>query len=177
MRGEQWSPISTKWLTKLFVAGDILCFVIQAGGGGIESAAKSQSVLDIGNWVIFAGLCVQVVIFAGFISTAATYHYRSSRAGRNYDISMPWVRMLTSIYAVSALIMARNVFRIADYALGRSGYLLVHEWALYVFDASLMVNVLCICMLWYQDTTSRGRAASGRRLTTTEVEMQPKVEC
>jgi hypothetical protein len=176
MRGEKWSPISTRWLTRMFVAGDILCFVIQAGGGGIESAAKSQKTLDLGNWVIFAGLCVQVVIFAGFIATAAAYHYRANKAGRRNDTSMPWVRMLTSVYAVSGLIMIRNVFRIAEYALGRSGYLLTHEWALYVFDACVMAVALCTCIIWYHDSLLPGSAASDISLSST-TEMQPKAEC
>lgn len=30
--GELYAPVKRKWLTKLFVVGDVLCFWIQAGG-------------------------------------------------------------------------------------------------------------------------------------------------
>ena len=54
------------------------------------------------------------------------------------------------LYVVSLMIAGRNVFRAAEYAMGSDGYLLTHEWTLYVFDAAQMVLVLGICVMWYR---------------------------
>lgn len=57
---------------------------------------------------------------------------------------LPWKRHLYVLYATSALILVRSIFRIAEYALGNSGYLLSHEVFLYVFDAVLMFLVMVL---------------------------------
>lgn len=38
--GEQYSLIRQKWLTKIFVTGDVISFLVQAGGGGIQAAGS-----------------------------------------------------------------------------------------------------------------------------------------
>lgn len=51
------------------------------------------------------------------------------------------------LYAVSALIMIRSIFRVAEYIMGNDGYLLTHEWPLYLFDSLLMFAVTVIFYL------------------------------
>jgi hypothetical protein len=53
------------------------------------------------------------------------------------------------LYAVSALIMVRSVFRVAEYILGQGGYPLKHEWTLYIFDTVLMFIVAVIFYIRY----------------------------
>jgi hypothetical protein len=48
------------------------------------------------------------------------------------------------LYIVSALIMVRSVFRVVEFIGGQDGYLLKHEWTLYVFDALLMFAAIVI---------------------------------
>ncbi|EHL02931.1 putative protein RTM1 [Glarea lozoyensis 74030] len=40
---ESYALIRVNWITKIFVGGDILCFAIQAGGGGILAGADTKS--------------------------------------------------------------------------------------------------------------------------------------
>ena len=61
-----------------------------------------------------------------------------------FDDNLPWKKHLYMLYAVSLLIMARSIFRVAEYAMGQDGYPLTHEWTLYVFDALLMFVVMII---------------------------------
>lgn len=49
------------------------------------------------------------------------------------------------LYATSILITARNIYRVLKYALGQDGYLIAHEWSLFVFDAGLMTIVIPAC--------------------------------
>lgn len=48
------------------------------------------------------------------------------------------------LYVASGLIMIRSVFRVIEYLQGNNGYLLRHEFFLYIFDALLMLVVMCL---------------------------------
>lgn len=57
--------------------------------------------------------------------------------------------MIAMLYAVSALILVRCVFRIVEYAMGADAYPLKHEWTLYIFDAVLMAVTMAIFHVRY----------------------------
>ena len=57
---------------------------------------------------------------------------------------LPWKRHLYVLYAASALILVRSIFRVIEYIQGNAGYLLSHEVFLYVFDAALMFLVMIL---------------------------------
>jgi len=136
-------------------------FLIQGGGGGILSGAKSQSTVNLGNNVILSGLVLQIIIFCFFILVAAKFQ-RRGRRDDSFPAHIPWQRYLGILYTISLFIAMRNVYRAIEYALGNSGYLIKHEWALYVFDATLMVLVLSSCIYWY--SCSFGTSSNQDRL-------------
>ena len=159
---EELSPIHTKWITKFFVMGDISCFVIQAIGGGTLSGAKSESALNTGKYIILSGLVVQIIIFLGFVAATSVFHSRLVAHARTHKGTT--TSQLRLLYAISTLIMARNVFRLLEYALGQGGYLSRHEWCLYVFDALPMTIVMALAMSWYRalrDTPEQTEAHLG----------------
>lgn len=164
--GEQHSLIRQKWLTKIFVTGDVISFLVQSGGGGIQ-AAGSLELLHAGEKVIVVGLFLQLAFFGFFIVVAGLFHWRvvnavptnsrrggsrrhSSRSGhhsitRNVDIAkLPWKRHMYALYIASTLIMIRSIFRVVEYLQGNNGYLLRHEIFLYIFDALLMFVVMVL---------------------------------
>ena len=49
-----------------------------------------------------------------------------------------------TLYAASGLIMFRSIFRVVEYVQGNNGYLLRHEYFLYIFDAVLMLVVMVL---------------------------------
>ena len=57
---------------------------------------------------------------------------------------LPWKRHLYVLYAASALILVRSIFRVIEYIQGNAGYLLSHEVYLYIFDAALMFFVMIL---------------------------------
>jgi hypothetical protein len=57
---------------------------------------------------------------------------------------LPWKRHLYVLYAASALILVRSIFRVIEYIQGNAGYLLSHEAYLYIFDATLMFLVMLL---------------------------------
>jgi hypothetical protein len=124
------------------VAGDVISFLLQCGGGGVQSSG-TESAIKTGEKLIIAGLFVQLAFFGFFVAIASLFHARLQRYGlasMSVDLgALPWKRHLLALYASSALILVRSVFCVIEYLMGNAGYLLRHEVFLYVFDAVLML--------------------------------------
>jgi hypothetical protein len=148
---EHLSLIPIKWVTKIFVTGDVIAFGLQAGGGGIQSAGTLE-MYDMGEKIIIAGLFVQIAVFGFFVVTALLFHSRmvkTSHAGTTSQGPVTWKRHLYVLYITSALILIRSIFRVVEYLQGNDGYLISHEVFIYVMDALLMVIVMAIFAFWY----------------------------
>jgi hypothetical protein len=145
VNGAHLSIIRPTWLTKLFVAGDIFSFVVQGGGGGMLANGNGKN-LKMGENMILGGLGIQVVMFGLFALTAILFQIRirKSPTTESYNVDVRWESYLVMLYMVSALIMTRSIFRVAEYVMGSDGYLLENEWTLYVFDAVLMFGVTVV---------------------------------
>lgn len=152
IHGERHSIIPVRWLTRAFVAGDIFSFLVQSSGAGLMGSSNANQ--KTGQYIILAGLCIQIVMFALFAATALVFDVRMRRwpSGASLDGAGPrWKRVMAMMYAVSALIMVRSIYRVVEYVMGKDGYLLRHEWTLCVFDAALMVLAMVVYGLLYPD--------------------------
>ncbi|RKK65010.1 hypothetical protein BFJ69_g16508 [Fusarium oxysporum] len=136
--GEGHTLIRKTWLTKLFVCGDILSFMVQSAGGGIQATGGASS-MELGAHITVAGLFIQLIFFGVFIVVAVAFHLKLSHYPTTSSSSgIPWERHMMTLFVASMLIMVRSVFRVVEYLQGFNGYLLSHEAYLYVFDALLM---------------------------------------
>ncbi|KAI9928007.1 hypothetical protein ASPWEDRAFT_42173 [Aspergillus wentii DTO 134E9] len=143
--GEIHSIIRRKWLTKIFVLGDVISFMMQGAGGGIMSSGSASS-MSTGENIIIGGLVVQLLFFSLFLITALIFHLRmrekpTSSASRP---DIPWEKHLFALYGGSILILVRSVFRLIEYAQGNDGYIVSHEVFLYLFDAVLMLATMMV---------------------------------
>lgn len=152
VNAEHLSLIPIKWVTKIFVTGDVVAFSLQAGGGGIQSAGTLE-MYDIGEKLIIAGLFVQIIVFGFFVVTSVVFHTRFGLFMKSTTMPLaertPWQRHLIILYTTSGLILVRSVFRVVEYLQGNGGYLISHEYFLYVFDAILMAITMAILGFWY----------------------------
>ncbi|KAF9696052.1 hypothetical protein EKO04_006001 [Ascochyta lentis] len=138
--GERYSLVRRTWLTKIFVGGDVVSFMMQGAGGGIMSTSASG--METGEKIIIGGLCVQILFFGLFFITAIAFQIRGKDYLATVGSDIPWKKHLFALYATSILILVRSLFRVIEYAQGNAGYLLRHEVFLYVFDAVLMFAVM-----------------------------------
>ncbi|KAL7783448.1 RTA1 like domain-containing protein [Trichoderma ceciliae] len=137
--GAQYSLISPRWLIRIFVTADILSFMIQGGGAGILVQGGSASKAQTGQRIIVGGLVFQLVAFAVFCLNTLLFHLRYRKHGRTDSVRhIPWQGILVMLYLTSGFIMIRNIFRAIQYAMDQDGYLLTHEWTVYVMDGMLM---------------------------------------
>ena len=146
--GEKHSVIRLKWLTKIFVIGDCVSFFVQSMGGGIQAAGTLQ-LLHIGEKIIVTGLFIQILFFGIFVISAVVFHYRIHLVPTTLSNSteIPWRQHMGVLYLTSGIILVRSVFRVIEYLMGNSGWILSHEYMLYTFDTVLMLSVVAI-FLW-----------------------------
>ena len=148
--GSQFSPISPRWLTRIFVFGDVFSFLVQASGAGLRvQAGSGDSDIDpnLGSNIIVGGLIFQIIIFGVFVLVSVVFNMRFRKSHRPNPTAsdVPWQQVLNMLYITSGFVMVRNIFRVVEYVMGSDGYLLSVEWGVYVFDAALMT----LTMFWF----------------------------
>ncbi|KAK3616474.1 hypothetical protein LTR56_024723 [Elasticomyces elasticus] len=183
LHAEHLSLIPIKWITRIFVTGDVIAFTLQAAGGGTQSGG-SLEMYDLGEKIIIAGLFIQIIVFGFFVATSARFHTRIVKSPTSVSANgrIAWTRHLYVLYATSALILVRSIFRVVEYLQGNDGYLISHEVFIYVMDALLMAAVMAAFALWYmadlqqnEGTKYSGIGLSGSmRDSSTDVELPLK---
>lgn len=147
VRGESAIFIPVRRMTLIFVLGDVVSFMTQAAGAGLE-AGKTAADINTGQDIILAGLGIQIICFGVFVSAAVSFKLRFQRLARTGKVAsvadVPWERHLNALFASSALILVRSVLRMVEFGQGNDGYIQRHEWFLYVFDGVLMLGVLVL---------------------------------
>lgn len=155
------SLIRTKWLTKVFVLGDVLSFLAQSGGGGMLASAKSKDKVEMGENMIVGGLFIQIVFFGFFMVVTVVFHMRirSRPTSRSLVLNTPWEKLIFILYASSLFILVRSIFRVAEYVLGKDGALQAEEYWLYIFDATLMSFVALLFNIFHPSQVTNGSGA------------------
>ncbi|KAB2580534.1 putative rta1 domain protein [Lasiodiplodia theobromae] len=162
--GESHAIIKRRWLTKFFVFGDVFSFLMQSTGGGLMAKGTSDpDSIKMAQNIIIGGLILQLVFFGFFIIVAGIFHMRMNSVPtvKSEQPEVRWRHYLTTLYAVSVLIMIRCVFRAVEYIQGHDGYLLTNEVFIYIFDALLMFLVMAY-MNW-QHPAEIGHLLRGER--------------
>lgn len=150
--GDHLSILRPGIVTKVFVTGDVLSFLIQGGSAGLMVMGSTNPTMAIiGQDMVLAGLAAQLVSFAFFMLTAFIFHLRIRKnpTARSYEVDQSWIRSMYMLYGLSFLIIVRSIFRIVEYCMGQDGYALSHEWTLYIFDTVLMFGCAVIFYFLY----------------------------
>ena len=87
--GERHSLVRAKWLTKIFVAGDVLSFCTQGGGAGSMSSGTAEK-LKIGENIVVGGLCLVSLLFSSYTQENPTPgHILTSKSKSSPSASSP----------------------------------------------------------------------------------------
>ncbi|KAI2819797.1 hypothetical protein CBS63078_5900 [Aspergillus niger] len=134
--------IRVGWMTNIFVAGDMLSFLMQVSGAGIMVNGSRS----MGQQIIVGGLIVQIAFFSFFVVSAlvvlACIASRPAEESR-YPL-IPWRKHMFALYSSRVLIIVRSVCRVVEYIEGSDGFLLQHEVFIYVLDGLLALSVLIV---------------------------------
>lgn len=170
VRGEKFSIVSMNWLTKTFVLGDILSFLVQGASIGLSVTGHATGA----KAVVLIGLFIQLISFGLFSVTTVIFYQRimEDPTPQCHNVDLPWKRTLEMLFGASALIVVRSVYRVVEYSMGSNGYLLQHEWPMYVFDTIPMLTVMAIFYIWYPSRIRQLSSGEDQRmyLETREVD-------
>ncbi|KAJ5416769.1 uncharacterized protein N7487_000319 [Penicillium crustosum] len=173
VHAEKHSLVRINWLTKIFVMGDVVSFLVQGGASGLMATGNN---VKMASNIVVAGLVIQVVMFGLFIVTSVVFEVRMRRSPTTeaFDERINWMTQVRTLYAVSALILIRSIFRVVEYAAGDDGYPLTHEWMLYVFDSVLMIISMLIWAIWYPGNMPKLTVADLETVTEVVADLELK---
>lgn len=132
------------------------------------SSSGSANMLVIGQWIIVAGLCVQLVFFGAFLVTSILFNCRIIRSPTDESerfiasglIPRDWRGLLFALYTASVFILIRSIYRVVEFVQGNDGYLISHEVFLYVFDAAMMFLVMIVMNVFHPSVVLQSHGSS-----------------
>lgn len=138
------SLIRPTWVTKVFVAGDLFSFILQAGGGSMLTV-KGQETL--GKNVLLGGLFFQLLSFGFFLVVSGMFYFRVERSGRpmvpNYA-KYHWTTEMKILYLAAGLIIFRCIFRVFEFEASADSPVRDNEIYAYCLDAVPMLGVQAV---------------------------------
>ncbi|KAJ9487245.1 hypothetical protein VN97_g6083 [Penicillium thymicola] len=159
LQAENLSMVPIKWMTKIFVTGDVFSFFLQCAGGGLMSTGGSMR--EAGSNITIGGLVVQLLFFGFFVIVTTVFHFRVSRQPTSKSQSdrdqtrgdgwrqRNWFTILVGLYIASFLILVRSIFRLVEYEEGYNGYTMTHEVFMYIFDGLLMLITMVVMNVFH----------------------------
>ncbi|KAJ5593682.1 hypothetical protein N7537_010586 [Penicillium hordei] len=143
---EHHAIIRTRWLTKIYVAIDIISFVCQIMGSAAQASGNAEG-METGIHLVLGGLGFQLVAFLCFIAMSAVLQIRlqSSPTEPSARFFVSWKNHMWALYLVSVLVFVRSLYRFIEFAAGAGTIMVNSEVCLYLFDASLFFLV-AVCL-------------------------------
>ncbi|CAP94963.1 Pc21g00660 [Penicillium rubens Wisconsin 54-1255] len=138
------SIISPTKVTKIFVVGDVIAFLLQCSGGGLMAISGLSST---GQKVIVFGLFFQLLFFGFFLYVSVKFALRIRQAQGGF-LGAPWGTLLHILFLMSSLIIFRCVYRVVEFLQGHDGYLISREVYMYLFDTLPMLVVQLLFHYW-----------------------------
>ncbi|KAG7151644.1 lipid transporter atnI like protein [Verticillium longisporum] len=163
-----WNLKATQ-LTKLFVWIDVLCFLVQAGGGSLLSG-DDMEMMRIGQCIYVAGCAAQLFFIVIFCALMGRLYVRMREAQR-FDLRMRLVKSLFwALLAVLVFIMIRIVFRLYEFKPGSdfNSEILTNEYYALGLDALPMLLGLLLLNAVHPGWVLRGPDSELPRVTRRE---------
>ena len=140
IRGEQ----SLKWVTGIYVLIDVIAFISQMIGSGLQATNDAQ-VIDIGEKVVLGGLIFQLIALAAFLIIVLKMRSKLRRENAGH-LSTACKLYFSGICIATVAIWMRSLVRAIEYAQPVDGTIISNEWFLYVFDAVPMFLILVLLL-------------------------------
>lgn len=179
LEAEHLSVIPVKWTSKIFVTTDVISIIMQGAGGAMLAIADTADQFKTGENIIIGGLFVQLVAFGIFLVVAGIFYRRILRnpTPASQTVDVPWQRYLWVLFAGSSLILIRSLFRVIEYLQGNEGYLMSHEYFLFLFDGLLMIVVMILFNVYHPSRiinkrSTRKAAGWDTTMDNSEVELR-----
>ncbi len=107
LTGHRVLGVHGRLLTRIFVACDVVCTLVQCSGSGIASSTQwAGDNAALGIKVLIGGLSLQAGAFSVFLCIFGRFHYVAARKGLvARDAPVGWQKVVTAVWISSALIL------------------------------------------------------------------------
>ncbi|KAJ3334671.1 hypothetical protein HDU93_007455 [Gonapodya sp. JEL0774] len=155
--GDQYSPMTRRAISNIFIAADTSAFLVQVIGACLILIPQpGSSISNVGLKVMIFGLAIQVVGIFAFSGVAVAFYVRASNVRGKWHVQM-W-----SLFLAATLILIRNLYRMAEYWQGFDNAIALNESLLYILDAGLMSALVVLFHVVHP-----GKVLKGDNLTDT----------
>ncbi|KAJ3221200.1 hypothetical protein HDU81_010820 [Chytriomyces hyalinus] len=153
------SPVKHTLITKAFVTGDVIAFLVQIAGSGMLLSDPKNA--DLGIKILMAGLVVQVISFVLYLSIATIFYQRAvsliGHASAGLVDDSAWRTVFGTLMVSGSMVFLRSVFRIVEFSYGFRGSIATNEVYMYVFDFALMALALLAFNVYHPGKYLRAR--------------------
>ncbi|KAL5511880.1 hypothetical protein ACEPAH_5098 [Sanghuangporus vaninii] len=127
---DRYSLIRPEKVAKIFIISDVVTFLVQGGGGGLQAQDDSA---DVGRVILLIGIIVQSLSYVMFYFLFIHSHRTFCKDNKFDEYNFPW-RLMHVLHVSSVSIIIRATYRVVELAEGNDGYLITHEVFFYVLD-------------------------------------------
>jgi hypothetical protein len=150
--GPQYSRLTPRRYTIIFLSCDIISLVVQGMGGGIASGSQTNpSQAKLGSNIALGGTIFQLVAIVVYCALATEFLFRYAR-DRPVRRSAPSPgeafrgttdnrlrRMLYAMCIMTIFIVIRTIYRVVEFVDGWNGTVISTQWLFNVFDSAMIV--------------------------------------
>ncbi|KLO12619.1 RTA1-like protein [Schizopora paradoxa] len=156
LNAEQHLLIPPRRITPIFVASDIVTFLIQAAGGITAISTDNTNTINLGSNIFLGGLILQLISFVVFVVIYLRLVFLVHRHNPytwTRDADKPWFsdwRTLACAFIISCIgILVRSMFRTVELAEGFKSNLATSEPLFYGLDTlPLFITVSVYVPFW-----------------------------
>ncbi|KAN0109791.1 RTA1-like protein [Russula decolorans] len=162
--GPQYSRLTPRRYTIIFVSCDIISLLVQAMGGGIASGSTtngSQTQADLGSHIALGGTIFQLISIIVYCVLAAEFLFRYTRDQPvRRSAPMPGEvlrgttdkrlhRVLQAMITMTIFIVIRTIYRVIEFVSGWNGKVISTQWVFNVFDGTMIVLAMYTLNLFH----------------------------
>ncbi len=148
LRSAEYSFIPLKFLSPIFVTGDVISIFVQSSGGGLSASGN-----ELGSKIILCGLFVQIITFSIFMILETRYVFMMTKNPTDTAIEMRyhpnklnnWHHLNWIMIVSCILIMIRSIYKVIEYIQGNTGYFMRYEAYTFIFDC---IPIIFCCSLY-----------------------------
>jgi len=167
--GPQYSRLSPRRYSIIFVSCDIISLLVQGMGGGISSGAQnSQSQANLGAHIALGGTIFQLIAIAAYCALAAEFLVRYTKDWpMRRSTPLPGEvlrgttdrrlnRMLYAMFIMTVFIVIRTIYRVVEFVNGWNGKVISTQWLFNVFDGTMIALAMLTLNLFHPGIYLRG---------------------
>ncbi|KAI0282480.1 RTA1-like protein [Russula aff. rugulosa BPL654] len=169
--GPQYSRLTPRRYTIIFVSSDVIALLVQAMGAGIaggSTSSGSQSQAHLGADIALGGIVFQLISIMAYCALAAEFLVRYTHdqpVRRSAPVQGEVLRgrtdkrlhrMLQAMIIMTIFIVIRTIYRVVEFADGWNGKVISTQWVFNVFDGIMIVLAMYTLNIFHPGIYLRG---------------------